>query len=303
MVWSRLTVSVIPAYRVVTHLARRAARLADDDALNALESGVREYVRAQLVRMHPSLIELGVRSVATQLGDPDLTRFQEDIARLDAGQPRSVVEDAIETASGALPRPDLSARMFLFPGDRESHVLIDQLAGVLGFSLGASATLLFVWPAGAWRSALAYTVVHEYAHLVRNLLFPRGVAAGKLVYMKTQQPETLLDAMVVEGIADHFAQTCLPAALPTWSSGVDPSEVERMWPRVRRRFEVSDANDIRRFLFGDGDRVPTWTGYAVGHAIVGRYLVLNPDVSPASLVSMPATAVYDGSRIESEGLR
>ena len=196
-----------------------------------------------------------------KLGDPDLTRFQEDIARLDAGQPRSIVEGAIQAASGALPRPDLSARMFLFPGDRESHVLIDQLAGFLGFSLGASATLLFVWPARAWRSALAYTVVHEYAHLVRNLLFPRGVAAGKLVYMKTQQPETLLDAMVVEGIADHFAQTCIPAALPTWSSGVDPSEVERMWPRV-----PSPVRSVGRERTSGGSCSETGTGCRRGRA-------------------------------------
>ena len=298
-----MTVSVIPAYRVVTHLARRVIRQGDDDTLNTLESGVRDYVRAQLAHMHPSLIELGARSVVTQLGDPDLARFQEDLALLDSGRPGSIVGDALETASGVLPRPDLSARMFLFPGDRESHVLIDQLAGVLGFSLSASATLLFVWPEGEWRSALAYTVVHEYAHLVRNLLFPRGLAAGKLVYMKTQQPETLLDAMVTEGIADRFAQTCLPAAQPTWLGGVDSSEVERMWPRVRRRFNVSDANEIRRFLFGDGDRVPTWTGYAIGHAVVNRYLALNPAVSSAALVSMSASAVYDGSRIESDGFR
>ena len=208
----------------------------------------------------------------------------------------------LAVASSALPRPDLSARMFIFPGDGESSVLARQLGGVLGFSLGASATLLFVWPRGDWEANLRYNVVHEYAHLVRNLLFPRGIAGGRLVYMKTQQPETLLDAMVVEGISDCFARECLDGARPRWMDTHDESGLERMWPRVHRRFAMSDTTEIRRFLFGDGDRVPAWTGYALGYKIVRRYLDMNPDTTMRRLVSMPASDVYHGSGIEADGI-
>ena len=289
-----MTVSIIPAYRIVTHLARRAKGLPYEDALNALESGLGEYVRAQLAQVHPSLIELATRSVSGQLGDPTIPDLLEQLATLDDAEPREIVEEAIEVASAMLPRPDLSARMFIFPGDGESRVLAEQLGGVLGFSLGSLATLLFVWPGGDWRRNLRYTVVHEYAHLVRNLLFPRGIAAGRLVYTKTQQVETLLDAMIVEGVAEWFAQACIEGARPRWLEATDDAEVSRMWPRVRRRFGVSDVTEIRRFLFGDGDRVPSWTGYAVGYEIVEQYLGAHPDASPASLVSMPASSLYDG---------
>ena len=297
-----MSVSVIPSYRVMLHLARRAGGLEHAEALDSLENGMRDYVRTQLAQMHSSLVELGVRSVIGQLGDPEPDHLVKTLYELDESRPQAVAQEALKIASDSLPRPDLSARMFMFPGDGESSVLVNQLGGVLGFSLGASATLLFVWPQGDWRSNLRYNVVHEYAHLVRNLLFPRGIAGGKLVYMKTQQPETLLDAMVAEGISDCFAQRCLDGARPRWMDTRDEVELLRMWPRVHRRFGVSDATEIRRFLFGDGDRVPAWTGYTLGYMIVRKYLDKYPETTMMRLVSMPASDVYEGSGIETDGL-
>ena len=297
-----MSVSVIPSYRVMMHLARRASDLDYAEALDSLENGMRDYVRTQLAQMHTSLVELGVRSVIGQLGDPEPDQLRETLTELDDSRPQEVARQALEIASRSLPRPDLSARMFIFPGDGESAVLVNQLGGVLGFSLGASATLLFVWPRGDWRANLTYNVVHEYAHLVRNLLFPRGIAGGRLVYMKTQQPETLLDAMVAEGISDCFAQECMNGARPRWMDTQDEAEPLRMWPRLHRRFGISDATEIRRFLFGDGDRVPAWTGYTLGYMIVRRFLDNNPGTTMMRLVSMPASDVYDGSGIESDGI-
>ena len=297
-----MSISVIPSYRVMMHLARRASGLGYAEALNLLENGMRDYVRTQLAQMHSSLVELGVRSVIGQLGDPEPDQLRETLAKLDESRPQEVAQDALQVATKALPRPDLSARMFIFPGDGESAVLVNQLGGVLGFSLGASATLLFVWPRGDWEANLRYNVVHEYAHLVRNLLFPRGIAGGRLVYMKTQRPETLLDAMIAEGISDCFARECLDGARPRWMDAEGDIDIEKMWPRLHRRFAISDATEIRRFLFGDGDRVPAWTGYALGYMIVRRFLDNNPGATMMRLVSMPASDVYDGSRIESDGI-
>lgn len=297
-----MSVSVIPSYRVIMHLARRASGLDYAEALDSLEHGMRDYVRTQLAQMHSSLVELGVRSVIGQLGDPEPGQLRETLAELDDSRPQEVARQALDIASRSLPRPDLSARMFIFPGDGESTVLVNQLGGVLGFSLGASATLLFVWPRGDWEDNLRYNVVHEYAHLVRNLLFPRGISGGRLVYMKTQQPETLLDAMVAEGISDCFAQECLDGARPRWMDTQDEVEPRRMWARLHRRFGISDPTEIRRFLFGDGDRVPAWTGYTLGYMIVRRFLDNNPGTTMMRLVSMPASDVYHGSGIESDGI-
>ena len=139
-------------------------------------------------------------------------------------------------------------------------------------------------------------------HICPQSSVSQGHSCGRLVYMKTQQPETLLDAMVVEGISDCFAQECLDGARPRWMDAQDEVEPRRMWPRLHRRFGISDATEIRRFLFGDGDRVPSWTGYTLGYMIVRRFLDSNPGTPMRRLISMPASDVYDGSGIETDGI-
>ena len=174
---------------------------------------------------------------------------------------------------------------------------------MMGVSLSSHATLLFFWPSSGWISQLTYTTVHEYTHLVRNHLFPRGLTSGRPVYLKTQEPETLLDAMVVEGIADVFAQEVYPQNEPLWVRSLSEEAESRIWPKVKRRLKVSDPNEIRRFVSGDGDRVPQWLGYALGHRIVRAYLQRHPDVRPASLVGMQASAIFAASGYDdSDGL-
>jgi uncharacterized protein YjaZ len=279
-------------------LAKQARGLPFEEAASSLEGKLREYVRNILSMLHPSIMELGERSAATQLGDPDPDALIAALSALEAGSPKAIVERTLSDCTEHLPRPDLSSRVFLFPGDGESRVMVRQMNGVVGFSLGSQAMMLFLWPVDGWQRWLAYTVSHEYMHLVRNLLFPRGLAGGKLVYMKTQEPETLLDAMVAEGLADLFAMSINQDVRPPWTNALTPEQERRLWPRVHRRFGASDPTEIRRVLFGDGDRMPLWTGYTFGHRIVSCYLMSHPGAHPASLVGMPASAIFEGSGYE-----
>ena len=290
-----MIITIIPAYRVIAKFARQSIGLSPGDSVDSIERSLRDYIRNLLSMLHPSIMELGERSAVTQLGDPDPHVLISALSELEEGSPKAIVESALTLCSERLSRPDLNARVFLFPGDGDSRVLVRQMHGVLGFSLGSQAMMVFLWPTDGWQKWLTYTVTHEYIHLVRNLLFPRGLAGGKLIYMKTQRPETLLDAMVAEGLADVFATRALENIEPPWIDALTPELERRMWPRVHRRLQVSDTTEIRRILFGDNDRIPPWTGYTVGYRIVEGYLRENPDAQPANLVGQPASAIFEGS--------
>ena len=290
-----MSITVIPAYRVVMKFAKQAHQVPIGEGADLLEHNLREYVRNLLSMLNPSFVELGERSTVTQLGDPNPSDLIRALDELEAASPKTLVEGALEACNRALPRPDLNSRVFLFPGDGDSRVLVRQMKGVLGFSLGAQAMMVFLWPVDGWQRWLSYTVTHEYVHLVRNLLFPRALAGGKLVYTRTKEPDTLLDAMVVEGIADAFATHVHPDMRPPWIEALDPETEQRLWPRVHRRFKVSDPTEIRRILFGDNDRIPVWTGYTLGYRIVQRYLTVNPTVQPASLIGLPAATIFEAS--------
>lgn len=288
-----MAIVVVPAYRVVARLARRVQGMPLEEALDRLEAGVRSYVQSLLLGVHPSLVELGVRTAVTQMGDPDPQGLLEGIEALEAHSPKGLVEGVLGRCQEALPRPDLSSRVLLLPGDPESRVLTRQMHGVIGVSLGSGAMLVFLWPCPRWQEWLSYTVAHEYAHLVRNHLFPRGLVGGRLVFLKSQEPETLLDAMVAEGVADAFALSLHPHMRPPWLDALSPEVEARLWPRFRRRLGVGDTAEIRRFLFGDGDRVPVWAGYTLGYRIVRAYLQRYPRASPADLVALSARAIYE----------
>ncbi len=300
--------TVVPAYRVVAHLVKQARKLSEANApsagpgqaLDSLEQKVRQYVRSALSSLHGAYSEIGERWAVAQLGDPALDTLAEALEVADKAAPKRTVAEALRRCTQLLPQPDLSARFLLFPGDGESRLLTQAMNGVTGVTLGDQATLLFFWPVGEWLSWLAYTAAHEYTHLVRNHLFPRGFAGGRIVYLKTQKAETLLDAMVAEGMADVVAQQVYPQMEPRW---VRPLEDEtRIWPRVRRRLRVTDPNEIRRFIFGDGDRVPQWTGYSLGCCIVRSYLQRRPFDCAADLVGMEAEAIFRESGYDGEEL-
>ncbi len=83
-----MAVSVVPAYRVVATLVRRASQLPADEAIDAVESGLREYVRSLLSTLHPSIMDIGERSAIAQIGDPDMESLLEALVAIEQGGAR-----------------------------------------------------------------------------------------------------------------------------------------------------------------------------------------------------------------------
>ena len=158
-----MSLTVIPAYREVSNFARQARDLPFEDAVDRMERSVRPFVRNLLSMLHPSVSDLGERSAITQLGDPDPNELISGLDELEAGEPKEVVERALTECSAQLARPNLNSRVLLLPGDGHSRVLARQMKGVLGFSLGAQAIMVFLWPVTRWKKWLAYSVSHDTA--------------------------------------------------------------------------------------------------------------------------------------------
>jgi uncharacterized protein YjaZ len=291
-----MAIAVIPAYRVVKRFVKDIEGVPADAALDSLWANLRTYVNHMLSLTDAPFADLGQRMAVSQLGDPDLGGLADALGSLESGRAKELAEEALHRCAMALPRPDLSARVVLLPGDGQSRVLTSQMHGVLGISLGSQTTLLFLWPTSEWQPWLGYTVAHEYAHLVRNLLLPRRMSGNKLVYQKSQEPETLLDAMVAEGIADAFAMELCPGMEPASVVALSAETETQVWPKVRRRLAATDTSEIRRFLFGDNDRVPVWTGYTIGYRVVKGYLAAHPAARPASLIGLAARAIFEASQ-------
>ena len=119
---------------------------------------------------------------------------------------------------------------------------------------------------------LPQIAAHEMHHAVRW----RGPGYGT----------TLLETMVSEGMADHFAVELLGVPLAPWSDALSGNEIEFYMNRARQEFDSTTFN-FNNWFFGIGD-LPVWTGYTLGFVLVDDFKIRNPGSSGASLVGASA---------------
>jgi uncharacterized protein YjaZ len=118
-------------------------------------------------------------------------------------------------------------------------------------------------------------VAHELHHVKRW----RGPGYGR----------TLLEAMVSEGLADHFSIELLGAPVPPWSDAFPRDQTTQLLERARPEFD-STSYDHERWFFVASPTLPRWTGYTLGFRLVEAYQAAHMGATAADLVNTPAGA-------------
>ncbi|MEL7296276.1 MAG: DUF2268 domain-containing putative Zn-dependent protease [Pseudomonadota bacterium] len=119
---------------------------------------------------------------------------------------------------------------------------------------------------------LPYIVAHELHHTVR--LREPGIY------------ESLLEALIFEGMADHFAVELLGSDLAPWSLAFPESETETYLSLAAPQFDQSF--DFEAWFFGVGTSLPQWTGYTLGYRILRDYFEANPQENAVTSVNAAA---------------
>lgn len=127
--------------------------------------------------------------------------------------------------------------------------------------------------AGVFRQTLA----HELHHALRCAACGYG--------------ETFGDALVSEGLADHFAveATGCEPLLWTQSPGLSPTVLQRAHATL-----AATTYDHEAWFFG-GDDLPRWAGYALGWQLVAAYLARHPGASAAGLVGVEGSVILSAA--------
>ena len=150
--------------------------------------------------------------------------------------------------------------------------------GLGGFAHGPNEVEIAVDPAATEAlivERMPWIAVHEFHHAARF----RGPGYGN----------TLLQAMVSEGLADHFAFELFGPPRAPWTTALAGDELETWLDRARAEFD-STRFDFAAWFFGTGGEIPVWAGYAIGFRLVSDYKDANRDATAASLVHTPAGA-------------
>jgi uncharacterized protein YjaZ len=84
--------------------------------------------------------------------------------------------------------------------------------------------------------------------------------------------KTLLEAIISEGLADHFDIEINNGPPKPWSVAVAGSELEKLKEKARSEF-TNDNYDHSVWFFGsESKNIPRWTGYSLGFSLVGDYI-------------------------------
>ncbi|WP_210364575.1 DUF2268 domain-containing protein [Bacillus sp. REN3] len=150
--------------------------------------------------------------------------------------------------------------IFIFPMDHTNIGLMKEGKGKSGVSF-KDKLFLFLTPMDDEKK-LEALFVHEYHHVCRM--------NGQ---KKRVEDYTLLDSIILEGLAEHaVARHCGEAYTGEWSKRFTKKELGGYWKRyfsgnlsMRRENPLHD-----RLLFGLGGR-PKLLGYAMGYEIITQY--------------------------------
>lgn len=156
--------------------------------------------------------------------------------------------------------PKKKSTVFIAPYNPEFYHDSVPLKGVSGM-IDQDAIILFI-DADFDKDVLAYTVAHEYHHLI-------------LRDQNKYRLDSNLEGAITEGKADAFADRIVKGVSPPWNVETDESTM---------KYIASQVNDgetsLYDFMVGNQDKdIPRWSKYILGRDILTQYLEANPDLS------------------------
>jgi hypothetical protein len=132
--------------------------------------------------------------------------------------------------------------------------------------------------AGLESGYFARTLAHELHHCLRY----GGPGYGR----------TLGEALVSEGLADHFDCQAHGGDGQPWNHALTPQQ----WRPLLQRAEAALSDplyDHDAWFFGAGgaEVLPRWAGYTIAYHLVAAYLDAHPDARPSQLVHTEAAGI------------
>lgn len=158
--------------------------------------------------------------------------------------------------------PKKKSTIFIVPINSEYSTMTEPMGGVAATAY-KDAIVLYL-DADFDQDALAYTVAHEYHHLI-------------LHDTPEYQMSKLLDSIIIEGKADAFADRVVKGVKAPWNVPMDDStkkHVAQLIQTGEASYEDLVAGNVQK-------AIPRWSNYILGRDILDHYFKSHPDLSIA----------------------
>lgn len=193
-----------------------------------------------------------------------------------SAQLKSVAKSAMVAVKKLLPIKDVDIVFYDNPG-----ATIDEIGGIGGFTPNAHTMLISLNPShsnfkNALKNELFFMLAHEFHHTIR--------------WQKAVDGDTLLEALIFEGLADHFAMEVMGRQKPSlYSCALTPAQKKVFLKKASKEWNRPTYNH-NEWFFGSAPKViPRWTGYTLGYDLVATYLQTHPGTLASELVSAEAS--------------
>jgi len=169
----------------------------------------------------------------------------------------------------------------LFILDDQDHFVREKLGGVSAYTDWNGRLFFAVLPDAQVRSTLKSVITHEYHHHWR-------IHALAI----TEQNQTLLDRLILEGLAEHFLKIRLGNDyLGPYKDALTEKQPRVLWETTyhSNHNEVGEKTDV--YMFGSKEEnIPFWAGYAIGYYLVKWYLEQNEGSTIEDMTSLPSNS-------------
>jgi len=151
--------------------------------------------------------------------------------------------------------------------------------GIGGYSPNANTVFISLDPNFKnFHQTIDVQVERILAHELHHCLRWRKVGYGK----------TLLEALITEGLADHFEIEVTGKSPQPWDRALDGNRIEKYLDLAKPEFNHKNYDHHAWFYGSKTKSIPRWTGYTLGFHLVGKYLQNNPSKRPSRLCAAAA---------------
>ena len=287
--------TIIEAYKLMGYFAEQALSKQSTNSSAYFQEQLRTYMRSVLANIDSSLTKIAESWVLSQTTESELEKLSEMVNLAENSKTKQLVNQVLVKCMDTVKLTNINPRIVLILGDGNNETLTQAMQNAIGVSLGSKISLIFFWPQHKWKDSLSFAVAHEYSHLCQNSYVEKQFVDGKMINGKTGRPDTLLDAVLNEGISDAFASSIQPSFTPNWIHPLPIQQETLVWEAMSELLHSEDPMIIRSFLAGSTPTLPDWAGQYLGYKIVTQFIINNPSTHFEDLYTLGSEFIYNNS--------
>jgi uncharacterized protein YjaZ len=218
--------------------------------------------------------------IMEHIGDTDVDTYTQ-ISKEQKLEIEKVISETIEKCNEELSIPTKNY-IFVFPYlPLEKDVVFGGVNGVARYSCVFHIFLsLKSWS----QESLAHTVAHELNHTIYYYH-----------HYDDFNNYTLLDEMIMEGLAENFREQLLGGSPAPWAIALAKQDVlDTLSAMNEETLYTRDQNIIKSVLFGN-NKYQKWTGYSIGYWLVKEFIKNNPNLSWNEIMKLPSRKVLQAT--------